>query len=234
MVLDLLWTGQTSNSKTGNLITAWVGSTKEETGKSCEGCSLYKNNPSDKFQCYAWTGMVNVGLGIVQKAAKLNPSKYTLENALATRSKTAKAARLTSIGDAGALPYKLVSKYINRIKKEGLSILFYTHKWRKLTKSWSKFAMASCDNLSEADEAADKGWRASVVLDPSTIKLKRLTTPKGRTVIICPAMRAGELNMKAVDCNNCRLCDASRLDSNIHIGFPMHGPAAKGKKLKVL
>lgn len=216
----MLWTARSNNKKTGDIPTGWVGEKKEETAASCKGCQMFKNTPNEKYSCYAWRGMVHTGLNRVQTTAAARPDDYSLKVALAKRAKTAKAVRLGSIGDPGAIPIKLMRSYAKYIRSQGLSILCYTHRWRKLSAAWYKLSMASCDTVEQVDEAASKGWRTTVIVPSSFINVKRFKTPQGRDVVIYPAMRAAHLGVKAITCNECRLCDASR--DGPQIGFPKH------------
>ena len=109
-----------------------------------------------------------------------------------------------------------------KTNKEGIGILGYTHSWKQghAEKIWKGYLLASCDNMKEADEALDKGWRVSVVLPHGFVgegkKQNTFTTPKGRKGIVCPAMVTNGL----VDCNTCLLCVGQK--PGPVIGFPNH------------
>ena len=230
--MKMLWTARTNNIKTGDIPTAWIGTSKEESKKTCEGCPQLGTGNGDT-KCYAWGGMVAVGLKAVQDGFKRGLD-YSLSNALRRRNKNAKAVRIGSIGDPGAVRLREYLSSVRSIRRQNLSVLSYTHRWRKLKASqWKKNIMASCDTIKQVDEAIALGWRATVVL-PWDFKGKRLVTPGGNTVIVCPAIYTKSIGLsddKIVTCNSCRLCDASR--SGPSIGFPDHGPAVRSKKKKL-
>lgn len=77
----------------------------------------------------------------------------------------------------------------------------------------------SANSLAEVDKlAALKIGPVTVVL-PADCKDK-LKTPKGRTVIKCPAQ-----SKEGISCENCKLC--ARPNRNVVIGFAAHGAATK-------
>lgn len=71
----------------------------------------------------------------------------------------------------------------------------------------------SADGLEQADEYADLGIGPVVTTLPSDCT-ENLTTPAGRTVVICPHTTHG------IQCADCKLCH--RKDRAI-VGFPAHG-----------
>jgi hypothetical protein len=76
----------------------------------------------------------------------------------------------------------------------------------------------SGNNLAHADDLYDKGIAPVTTVLPST-QLTNTTTPKGRKVVVCPAVIKDD-----VSCQSCGLC--ARLRDAI-VGFPAHG---NGKK----
>ena len=77
----------------------------------------------------------------------------------------------------------------------------------------------SADSLKEADQKADLNIGPVTVVIPSHTTLAT-TTPKGRTVMVCPATYNPQVN-----CQNCRLCANSK--RNFLVGFPAHGNKQK-------
>jgi len=73
----------------------------------------------------------------------------------------------------------------------------------------------SANNLAHADELADLGIAPVVSLVPEGSP-RRMTTPAGRKVILCPAQHRDD-----VMCLCCRLC--ARADRKVVIGFSPHG-----------
>jgi hypothetical protein len=76
----------------------------------------------------------------------------------------------------------------------------------------------SAENLTQADEYADLDIGPVVTLLPID-QVKSLKTPKGRTVVVCPAT-VGNTN-----CANCQICAVSHRKAIV--GFPAHGSGAK-------
>lgn len=209
-----MWTGTTTNTKTGDIPTLWIGQTREESPASCKGCPLLESK-----DCYAQFGSPRMGhYGMIRASGK--GKDYSLRNALQTAKRSAKMARFGAIGDPGALPKAYLSKAIKAVRSIGLDVVGYTHHWRVKPHLAGVF-MASCDDVSEVDAALDAGFRAAVVL-PWNHEGK-FTTPNGAKGIVCPAMVSDR-----VTCNTCRLCDGSK--PGPVIGFPNHGPSDSHKR----
>lgn len=233
--INILWTPTTSNQKTGNIPTGYIGQTKEETKASCQGCPQFRDS-NNKTRCYAWGGLVHAGLLKVQETAAKSPFKYTLDYAIKHRNKKAKAVRIAAIGDPGRFQLRKIKHIINKIRKNGLAVLNYTHHWRELDPAkYSKLFMASCDTLEEAEQATKLGFRATAIV-PYNWADKNCLTPNGARAIVCPAIwgkRIGLPANKVVTCNECKLCDPAR--NGPIILFPNHGPQTRGgKRLKTL
>lgn len=82
----------------------------------------------------------------------------------------------------------------------------------------------SADTLTEADELADQGiGPVAAVMDAAATE--NTTTPAGRKVVICPAIRS-----ERVTCQMCGLC--AKADRKSIVGFPAHG-SSKRKASKV-
>ncbi len=203
-----MWTGTTKNVKTGNVPTLWVGKTREQSYDSCKGCKLLETK-----DCYAQFGTPSMAHKSMIRAADKGKD-YSLKQALMDSRRSAKMARFGAIGDPGALPLDYITKAIAAVRKAGLDPVGYTHHWRDKPELAGVF-MASCDDLSEVDDALAKGFRAAVVL-PWDHEGK-FTTPGGAKGIVCPAMVK-----QGLTCNDCRLCDGSKRGPVI--GFPNHGP----------
>jgi hypothetical protein len=212
-----MWTGTTANTKTGDIPTLWVGSSREESKASCKGCPLLNNG------CYAQGGTPSMAHSSMIRAAKKG-KRYTLKAALQASKRSAKMARFGAIGDPAALPLAYLKKAIGAVKAMGLDAVGYTHHWRSKPELAGVF-MASCDSLEDCDDAMSMGYRAAVVLPWD--HTGRFTTPQGAKGIVCPAMAAEEKG-KSVTCNDCRLCDGSK--PGPIIGFPNHGPKDAHKR----
>jgi hypothetical protein len=78
----------------------------------------------------------------------------------------------------------------------------------------------SGNNLAHADALADLGIGPVVVVLPSTVEGNvKLSTPKGRKVVVCPATYRDD-----VTCKSCGLCAKLR---DAIVGFPAHGATKK-------
>ena len=108
----------------------------------------------------------------------------------------------------------------------------YTHKtnhqdnfqWIRAANDWGFTVNMSANDLSHADQLADTGAGPVVTVLPIDAPPKQLT-PKGRTVVTCPATYR-----ENVSCATCKLCAVS--DRSTIVGFPAHGNA-KAKVQKV-
>ena len=205
----ILWAATSRNAKTGNVPTAWVGPTREEARESCAGCPMLDNG------CYAHSGTPVIGLASIARAFG-EGKDYSLSAALRGRRNSARMVRYTALGDGGRVSRTTADGIVAAVRAAGLQLVGYTHHWREeqVADAWRGRLMASCDTLSDADEALDAGWRAAVVLPEGA---GDTVTPAGRKVKVCPAIRAPG----KVTCNDCRLCDGSARGPIV--GFPAHG-----------
>lgn len=206
----MLWVGRSNNAKTGDIPQGYVGATKQETEKSCDGCPLYRNG------CYHWQGSPGMAHSSMVKAHATDPDRYDLANAVKNSVRSARYARGAVGGDPWVFDAETVKGWIETLKGEGLSgLLLYTHFAATKGAHLKGLAMASVHSLEEADDRIREGWRAAMVADfkqPGSKKHKDLpewngetfTTPDGHKGIVCPAQH------KRVNCNTCGLCDASR------------------------
>jgi hypothetical protein len=235
-----VWRALVRNVKTGPVVACDVGHTLAETWASCAGCPMRpdawpraRGGSRPEVLCYAWRGRAAVGLLASQKRLEAHPHEYTLERALTDRLLRTRAVRLGTIGDPSAAdPFEALAS-IDACRAEGLSVLSYTHFWRDRGAWLRGEALASCQSLSEADEAIDAGWRASVVLPPGVRKTMR--TPKGRLVLLCPHYTAKDAG-RLVQCNDCRLCDARHScgDRIPAIGFPAKNDNRQARRLPMV
>ena len=208
-----MWTPTTSNVKTGPVPTMYVGRNREESLSSCIGCKQLEDK-----SCYAQFGTPAIGHTSMIRAAK-GGKDYSLKRALLESKRVAKMARFTAVGDLTAMRDKYIKKALKAVRDFGLAPIGYIHMWRE-NKQWAGVFMASCDDLSQVDEALEAGFRATVVLPPTHTD-RVFTTPGGAKGIVCPAMVAKDMG-KSLTCNDCLLCDGSK-DGPV-IGFPNHGP----------
>jgi hypothetical protein len=76
----------------------------------------------------------------------------------------------------------------------------------------------SGDTLSDADRIADTGLPTVTVLPAD--QLTNTVTPKGRLVVVCPAVTRDN-----VSCSTCQLCAIA--NRKVIVGFPAHGTGKK-------
>jgi hypothetical protein len=227
---DILWLAQTTNRKTGNIPSAFIGRTRRESLQSCKGCAQLTTK-----NCYAWFGTMSWSLAHIQRALKGDPQKYSFLNAMADRDPGARMVRMGAIGDPARASFRDLQHSYELAKQLGLAFVGYTHfHQEKGNHRLKKMLMASCDSVEQADAAVKKGWRATAVV-PYNFQGKRFTTPAGHTAVICPAQSLPE----EITCNDCLLCDASRQTPFQIIAFRDHGPKVRNqvrqmKKLPVV
>jgi len=93
------------------------------------------------------------------------------------------------------------------------------HQWIKLANQKGFTINLSGDNLAHADDLYELGIAPVVTILPSDAP-KKLTTPKGHTVVTCPQSYTDGLT-----CKECKLCAVS--ERTTIIGFPAHGSGYK-------
>ena len=86
--------------------------------------------------------------------------------------------------------------------------------WIRHAHAWGFTVNLSANDLADADALADHAAGPVVVVLPST-QTTNTTTPKGRTVVVCPATQRAD-----VSCATCQLCQRQR---SAIVGFPAHG-----------
>lgn len=104
----------------------------------------------------------------------------------------------------------------------GRKIIKYTHyppnKWNleilREMKSMKCPVSLSTNKILDVDRYMDFGLPVVTIL-PSDIGVKRILTPKGNTVVVCPA------SYSQIQCINCRICANPR--RGFVVGFPAHG-----------
>jgi hypothetical protein len=86
--------------------------------------------------------------------------------------------------------------------------------WIKHANAWGFTVNLSANDLADADALADTECGPVVVVVPSTMT-ENTKTPKGRSVVICPATQRDD-----VSCATCQLCQRQRAAI---VAFPAHG-----------
>ena len=167
----LLWRGQTSNTKTGNIPTAYVREELYDAG--CRGCPHYgqaDDRPEDQrnksgrrnVTCYAHNGRTRQGARGLNRRARQQPQQYTVEAAMTQRVISARYARLTAIGDLAAIHPDEVEHALTTIRAHGLTPIAYTARWALTAMQYLRgVALASVTSPTMAERAVAKGWKVA-------------------------------------------------------------------------
>ncbi len=230
--IPIAFVARSVNEKTGDVPTAWVGRTLAQARESCKGCALLESG-----DCYAQYGTPAIGVGSIRRKAARDKSwrRYSVDRALADRSKDAKMVRFSAIGDCSRANRRELHHAFTAVRRAGLAIVGYTHFWRTDGRDLRGRLMASCNTIAEASEANAAGWRAAIVAPMGTTGTLR-NADGSILAVECPAIAASRLG-KRFTCNDCAtgkrgaLCDASTNAPNVY--FADHGPQAR-RRLKVL
>ncbi|MFA5048338.1 MAG: hypothetical protein WC516_04945 [Patescibacteria group bacterium] len=148
--------------------------------------------------------------------------------------------RLFQAGDLPGYNERINIKKVRRLIKacEGLMAWGYTHKPphignnKKIIKYCNKNGLTinlSANNLTHADKLYNLKIGPVVVTLPKDCG-KRVVTPAGRKVMICPAINS---NTTCKTCGGLKGALCYRADRNYIIGFPAHG-FASGKVSKIV
>ena len=231
--MKMLWRPTSGNKKTGNIPQGYLGETKEDTEKSCEGC-LWRRKDKKTGKgggCYYWQGQTQGAHESMRQRAQRFPEEYTFEYAVKNARRAARYMRAAVGGDPSALTRPVVQGWHDSAKAAAFKgMLIYTHFFDTKGAHLKGLAMASVDTLEDADRAVADGWRAAVTITtekaPGSRKpqLKNVPewsgqkykTPKGEHITLCPA----QVGRK--DCNTCGLCDPTEHEGVKIIGFLVH------------
>lgn len=234
MGINIAVVARSSNVKTGDIPTVWVGRSLAESRESCDGCPLLASG-----DCYAQYGSPSFAISSVRRAATRAKSwrRYTIHRALAERAPSARFVRFSALGDVARADRAQVTEAMQATVDAGLAVVGYTHFWRERRAAYLRGRlMASTGSVAEAREANDRGWRASIVLPAGTVGTIR--NEDGTVFAVeCPAIAAARLG-KTFTCNDCAstkrgaLCDASIDAPNVY--FADHGPRARKRSLPVV
>ena len=237
---DVVGRPTTRNTKTGNIPTLTIGSTKEQALASCvkSGCKLLPKSKggangriSDKLKlkaCYAWNGSPHFAsvsmwkkINSVREKTGQMPLAYTVKDALRRAVRSAKVVRVSALGDISAVAPERWAEIEQDIRDAKLKIYGFTAGWRFA--GWLKGKlMASNFTMKDADEAVAAGWRSTCVISKSDVEdwtKRNFVTPDGNKAVVCPhqwqhgvAKKKGEeiLPRKAINCNICQLCCAEK------------------------
>lgn len=135
--------------------------------------------------------------------------------------------RLGSYGDPMAVPHTVWQDLIEALQPR--KVVGYTHQWGTLpfnnndgrldSYMWFRaHVMASCDSVSEANEARYQGWRFFLAVPAGT--------PMPERTIQCPATR----DQNPLTCTQCGACNGA--GSGVSIMLFEHGMRSQGKRSK--
>lgn len=212
MNIGILLRARTSNSKTGDVPTVWIGRTREESIESCQGCDLLNG------ACYAQKGSPAWALSAMQRAGSKSISP---KEAIRLMARGARMVRVGAIGDPARVLIDW-GEYLRPFVREGLRIVGYTH-FPKERPELRDLFFASADKIAQLREYLSMGW--SVTL-PVIATAEQFAALQGRTlggipVTPCPAQRS-----RRVSCNTCRLCAVG--SSPRIVVFREHGRTSAG------
>lgn len=222
----------TKNVKTGQMLQTWILPDKinpveaNRTGKDvgvCGDCK-HKGTPNDNLSgvatgrsCYVMPIMLS---NIWKKYRDGGYDKYDpkVHDELFKKY----PIRFGSFGEFTALPREIL-KHITSLTP---AWTMYTHQWKKVSKHFKKYSMASVDSIEEKQKANKLGYRTYRIAKPGETLLK--------DEILCPASNEFEAQRGyKITCEQCRLCcGTERKARNIAI-FP-HGLGKKYIGLEIL
>jgi hypothetical protein len=210
----MLWRPTSGNSKTGNIPQGYVGATRDEVEKSCDGCQMRRKG------CYYWNGQASGGHNSMQRRFADKPVEYSLRWAINKSVRSARYVRGAVGGDPWVFDRDTVSGWADDIRAAGMrGLLLYTHFAADKGSHLKGLAMASVHSLTEADDRIREGWRTAMVAEdlkaPGSRKPQlrnvpewsgeTFTTPDGVKGVVCPAQVK-----RGINCNTCGMCDASK------------------------
>lgn len=233
----ILYSARSSNTKTGSVPSAAIGRSREESKRSCEGCSLL-----DSGDCYAQYGTPAMGHSSQTRSRDRRLAdgrsvlRYDPYVAIADRWFGAQMVRFGSIGEpARSVRSDLYAGLYHAYQNE-LDPVGYSHMWRhEFAADLKPFFMASVDSEEEAEEAEELGWRTALVhrAPLSHWEDGRYVGPRRVAGgLVCPAM------VNKTTCNDCTLCtsDPVRPERRAvlakikRIVFIEHGPKSTARQ----
>lgn len=187
---------RSANVKTGSMIQIWILNRNlhpvvaQQLGKDkvvCGDCPLRPVNAEvGEARCYVETGKAPAAVWRAYRAGRY-PKMETTDVFVG------RAVRFGAYGDPSKLPLSLLSDIAGKASRW----TGYTHQWRNpLYRAYSRFLMASADDIEAQIEATRSGWRTFRVA-PAGSDARLIDE------ISCPASKeAGE----KTTCVRCGLC----------------------------
>jgi hypothetical protein len=145
-----------------------------------------------------------------------------------------KKVRIGAYGDPAAVPMYIWDEICGLAKTH----TGYTHQWnnKKISLNYldnlKKYCMASCDTVSEQQEASKLGWRTFRIRLPKTDKVLKSKNLTKQTVIlddefVCPASKEAG---KITDCAHCGGCSGTNSNYVKNVCIIIHGADFKKDK----
>jgi hypothetical protein len=183
-----------NNRKTGNMIQTYILDKARLTseprvfGAKCEACPLVN-------KCYVSRDKMSVRRALKALLEGKGTGSYqhaTLDQVLPHLE--GRSIRFGTYGDPSAIPLDDVAKIVSAAKGH----TGYTHFWREIDPAYSAYFMASCESLSDENEARLIGYRSFRVL------LKEQVEHEVRSASIeCLNSSVG------LTCEDCGLCSGT-------------------------
>ena len=208
-------TRRSANPKTGDMLQMSILVRKVEPLEAlrlgldrhnCGGCLYSSTENGGNNDCYVLVGQMPTQVYRSVKGQRIpdiDPADI----------KPGKAIRLGAYGDPGFLPLSLLEAWTIGRKFTG-----YSHAWRTLPKSYTRYLMASCETPGDVRQANERGWRAYRTIE-------HRDSPISANEIVCP-----HIGRHKVQCADCRLCSGSSIGAK-SIVIPMHGGRFNRKKV---
>ena len=204
-----------ANRKTGNMMQVWILNESTDPVAAiasgddesiCGGCRHRRNPLTGVRTCY-----VNPGQAPLSVYRSWQAGSYPHINTLSADGKSklfkGRGIRWGAYGDPACLPASVITA-CNALASYHTA---YTHQWRE---PWATahrgILMASCDSVTDHDEAKAAGWSTFTVASVNA----RVTHAKQ-----CPAT----VEHSQAQCSTCKLCNGAKSDIFVHA----HGPSRK-------
>ena len=206
------------NTKTGpmvQLLIMLVDEPPHEAVKSghdksvCGDCPA-RGGPTWKNWCYVlvWQSILKIWKAFKRGAYP----KGSVEDLIASRW----SVRGGAYANHSSVPFEENEKIFSALRAAGKKWTLYEHDWRNCDQRLAKWAMASCETLSDAKEARRMGWRPYWACLPEDIR-----AAKEEALLECPFRLDDPTTPQCADCG---LCNGKKEeDYRPGIFVPVHG-----------
>ena len=160
----------------------------------------------DSRSCYVKTMNMGVMYKKYANGGYESPSLSDIKEIL-----SGKHVRIGAYGDPAAIPLEVWDTILADCESTG-----YTHQWRNCDNGYSKYCMASCDNVTDVIDATKEGYRTFFVQTPASEFVRTVGNIK---LSHCPASK--EMG-RVTNCDNCMACSGIRSGRKSNITILMH------------